>query len=442
MRVFADNDLSAAKDDVVRPDYDRLCAAIERGEVEQIWSVEQSRVERREIEWFIFADLMDRAGIQELHTQRDGIVRIRDEVAGIKAVLNAGEVRKLKKRINDTLAEKAARGEPPGGVSLGYRRATMDDGTKTYIIDPAEAAAIRQAADWMLSGWSLSNIAAELQRMGLRGAQGGKISVNIVKSMLTRPTIAGYRVYGGEVVGRGNWEPILDEETWQACRLKLSAQRTVTRSDGRPYEVITADRRKPAGRKYLLTGGLAVCGVCESPLAGTMHRNGKKTIPYLVCHVNKGGRSCTGIVLEKAEEHVVKELFAELDKPEFLNAIAADDCGPRRKDIANALDAIEQQRSALAAMWAKPGELTMAEWQAARQGLNESERELRTELAELPPPAINVDIQAAREAWPDMTLDEQREFIRLFIEKVILNRFNSGKSRFDPDRIQIKWRYV
>jgi hypothetical protein len=45
---------------------------------------------------------------------RDGIVRVRDEVAGIKAVLAAGEVRKLKKRIADRLAENAAKGRPPG----------------------------------------------------------------------------------------------------------------------------------------------------------------------------------------------------------------------------------------------------------------------------------------------------------------------------------------
>jgi len=137
-------------------------------------------------------------------------VRVQDEVAGIKAVLGAGEVRRMKRRINDTLTEKAASGEPPGGASLGYKRTTMEDGTKTYAIVPAEAAAIRQAVDWILSVWSLSNIAAELQRMGIRGALGGKISVNIVKSMVTRPTVAGYRVYSGEIVGRGNWPPILD----------------------------------------------------------------------------------------------------------------------------------------------------------------------------------------------------------------------------------------
>ena len=38
---------------------------------------------------------LDAAGITELHTNRDGIVRVGDEVAGIKAVLSASERRKM-----------------------------------------------------------------------------------------------------------------------------------------------------------------------------------------------------------------------------------------------------------------------------------------------------------------------------------------------------------
>jgi site-specific DNA recombinase len=99
---------------------------------------------------------MDVAGITELHTNRDGIVRVQDEVAGIKAVLGAGEVRRLKRRVNDTLAEKAALGEPPGSRPFGYEHAKTEDGTKTYVQVPSEAESIRQPAEWVLSGWALN----------------------------------------------------------------------------------------------------------------------------------------------------------------------------------------------------------------------------------------------------------------------------------------------
>lgn len=86
---------------------------------------------------------------------------------------------------------------------------------------------------------------------------------------------------------------------------------------------------------------------------------------------------------------MVDTLFGELDKPEFLNAIAADEHGVRRDEIANELDAIEKQRGELAALWATPCELTDTR---ARGTLAKNERRLRSESAELPPPVINVDI--------------------------------------------------
>lgn len=442
IRVFPDNDLSAAADDVVRPEYEKLREAINRGEVAHVWAVEQYRLERREVQWFQLAAEMDAAGITELHTDRDGIVRVQDEVAGIKAVLGAGEVRRLKRRINDTLAEKAALGEPAGSRPFGYTHATTDEGTKTYAVAPGEAEAVRQAAEWVLSGWSLANIAAQLRERGIRGAHGGVITPGAVRGMILSPTVAGHRVYRGQTVARGNWTPILDEQTWQACRLKLAQPRRVTRADGKGTYPVTERHNGSTGRRYLLTGGLAVCGVCGHRLAGSMKQIKKRRVPYLHCHPNVGGNGCTGILLAETERYVTDRLFAELDKPEFLNAVAADEHGARRDEIATALDALDKQRGELAALWATPGELTITEWQEARRALAENEQRLRTELAELPPPVIDVDIAGARDGWPQMTLDEKREFLRLFIESITVHRAAPGRPRvFDPEaRITITWR--
>ena len=65
----------------------RHCAqAIAAGDVAHLWCVEQSRLERREVGWFVLAAELVAAGITELHTNRDGIVRVGDDIAGIKAV--------------------------------------------------------------------------------------------------------------------------------------------------------------------------------------------------------------------------------------------------------------------------------------------------------------------------------------------------------------------
>ena len=123
--VYADNDISASNGDH-RPGYESLRQAIAAGDVAHLWCVEQSRLERREVDWFVLAAELVAAGISELHTNRDGIVRVGDDIAGIKAVLNAGEIRKLKKRVNDRLGRERRQRHAAGvaAVRLPARRST------------------------------------------------------------------------------------------------------------------------------------------------------------------------------------------------------------------------------------------------------------------------------------------------------------------------------
>jgi DNA invertase Pin-like site-specific DNA recombinase len=438
VKVFADAGISAANGDH-RPEYAQLRAAIRSGEVARLWTVEQSRLERTEVGWFELAAELDAAGITELHTNRDGIVRVRDEVAGIKAVLAAGEVRKLRRRVNDRLAEIAADGRPAGSAVYGYRHGLDETGKKTLIVIPEQAAVIRAAAEKVLAGWSLARIAADLADRGLRGARGGKMSAWTVRGMLTNHTVVGLRVHQGRVVGRGVWQPILDEDTWHAVRNRLAAPRVVARADGTDYPVSGASRY--AGRRYLLTGGLAVCGVCDAPLFASLKqlKGGRRTVPYYLCHPKQGGRGCVGIMADPFEQHVVGMLLDELDRPAFWDAFAADDHAERREQITTALRALDGRRDDLAAMWAA-GELTAAEWQTARRGLAEQEQRLRRYLAALPAPVTRVDPAMIRAGWQAMVLDERRELVGMFIARVVVNRARPGTKAFDPGRVAIDWR--
>jgi hypothetical protein len=190
----------------------------------------------------------------------------------------------------------------------------------------------------------------------------------------------------------------------------------------------------------VVTGGLAVCGVCQKPLKGMLKRlrNGTRK-PYLLCHPSAGGRGCVGIMLPETEKHVIDELFDELDKPGFLDAIGADDHAGRRDEVTAELSALEVKRGDLAELWGSD-DLTGAEWQTARRALAEYEQRLRADLAAIPSPLIVVDIATARGSWGSMTLDEQREFVRLFVDKVTIKRATRGRRGFDPGRVVIEWR--
>ena len=91
-------------------------------------------------------------------------------------------------------------------------------------------------------------------------------------------------------------------------------------------------------------------------------------------------------------------------------------------------------------MWAA-GDMSTAEWQAARGGLDARENALRGELLALPAaPARLAGIEGARAAWPAMTLDEKRELLRLFIEKVTIYRADRpGAPAFDKNRVKVKF---
>jgi hypothetical protein len=385
---------------------------------------------------------MDAAGVTELHTNRDGIVRVRDEVAGIKAVLSAAEVRKLTRRTKDRLDEIAAEGRPHGGRTFGFRGAVDENKAKTLVIVPEEAELLRDAAVKILAGWSLSNVAAELTSRGVRGANGGTITYKTLNRMLTNPTVAGQRVHQGRIVGRAVWEPILDMMTWQAVRAKLSKPRAVRMSNGDTYE-ITADQygshSTRSRRRYLLTGGIAVSGKSDCGAALSAQRRkvkGRELAALYFCPRD----FCVGIMADGLEDHVRDKLLAELDKPEFLEAITAEDQADRRTAIVADLGAVERQRNELAEMWATPGELTAAEWRTARRALAEREQELQAELAAIPPPMATIDITAVRAAWPAMTLDEKREIVAMFIDHVIVKPARPGTRTFDKDRVEIDWR--
>ena len=221
------------RSDDERPGYEGCAPRCGPARSRHLWCVEQSRLERREAQWFELAAELDAAGIAELHTNRDGIVRVRDEVAGIKAVLNAGEVRKLKRRVNDKLGRDGRAG-PAGRRRAPSATGRGDDegGAKTLEIVPEQAEAIRWAADAVLCGWSLTNIARRAAAPRASRRAGGQIGASAVRTMLTSPTVAGLRVHRGVIVGRGNWPPILAEDTWQAVRAKLAGPRTVTCADG------------------------------------------------------------------------------------------------------------------------------------------------------------------------------------------------------------------
>ena len=95
---------------------------------------------------------------------------------------------------------------------------------REFVIDQAEADAIRWAADALLGGGTVSAVMREWNRRGLRSHQKGgqPFSRSSVTTILRNPRLARLSVYKDEIVGVGKWESILAEETWRAVDALLS----------------------------------------------------------------------------------------------------------------------------------------------------------------------------------------------------------------------------
>lgn len=432
IKVFKDNNLSAFEADTHREGYEELRTAIRASEVRHLWSVEQTRLEANRKRWVELVAELDDAGLREIHTDRDGIVRL-DEVADIKQILAWHERKRLRERVRDTKMEHADEGRPSGGACFGYKPAVNSEGTPTLAIVPRQAEAARWAAEAVKAGWGQAAIARELERQGVPTARGGKWTTATVRHMLTAPTIAGLRVYKGEVHRKGNWEPILDENTWREVGARLAGPRMIVSPDGSFKRVATRQRTR---RRWLLTGGIAVCGRCSAPLvAKQRHANMK---PAYLC---QGPDGCNGLGIGATplEDHVRDELIVWLDSPASRAAAAEDEHQAQRDDLTAALAEVARRKVSLTTRWTR-GDLDDEEWDIARADLEQQRSDLSAALAAVPPPAAaGLDPDELREDWAEMTLGERRLIVAKHLDLVTVHPAKRRGGGFDPDRVTIRF---
>jgi site-specific DNA recombinase len=109
---------------------------------------------------------------------------------------------------------------------------------------PQEGPAVTAACRVLLGGGTLSGVMREWAVAGLTPAQlaTGRWSRQSIRTILLNPRVAGLSAYRGQIVGTGNWQPLVSEETWRAVRAILE----------------DPARKPPRGVRTLL-GGLACC---------------------------------------------------------------------------------------------------------------------------------------------------------------------------------------
>src|SRR5665811_354229 len=189
---------------------------------------------------------------------------------------------------------------------------------------PDEFDAIKRMVDLLLSGHSLSAIVRDMnasgvptvsQWMATQPRKGGRLpivgkpwSVTSVRTLLTKPRLSGLLTYRGQVVGLGQWEPVLDQETFGMVQVALSQ-----RSRGH--------RAASNTRKYLLSG-IATCATCGAGLQSGAHVGGDDD-PYRRYRCPAASRNGAGNAghggrnMRALDEYVIEGLFVLLDALRF-----------------------------------------------------------------------------------------------------------------------------
>ncbi|WP_233492094.1 recombinase family protein [Auritidibacter sp. NML100628] len=225
----------------------------------------------------------------------------------------------MRERQLRTVKLNAERGRPYGRLPYGYRR-IYDQLTGVLLRpepDPHKGEIVREAAREVLAGKSLHSVAMRLQDGGeptpmkswTEAPRGWE--ANTVHQVLENPTIAGKRVYQGEVIGDAQQEPLIDWKTFPRLqRLFADPGRRVKGGGG-------------TQAKTLMTH-IAKCHYCGRPLKRAVLRRKHQADAVKYYCAFRGCYKIT-IAQQGLDDDVEEAVLTWFESPENLARLTGDD---------------------------------------------------------------------------------------------------------------------
>jgi DNA invertase Pin-like site-specific DNA recombinase len=281
-------------------------------------------------------------------------------VATILGAVAEQEVERKAARQRLSNAQRRSEGKPwrSGWVSFGYDR------DKNVV--PEQAAMIRQAAESVLNGGSLKGVARTWRESGVttprstKGADGW--THNGVKSILLNPVNAGFLTYRGEEIGRGSWEPILEETAFRQLQALLgNPERRTYEGNGR--------------RAENLLSGIATCAVCDRPVVGGVSNSRK----VYKC-TNPQGEHLTTDRAE-ADAFVLNALTL---KQEWAMYSVLPDAAPvaGQDQLMESVTALDRREAAITEQFSR-GRIEHETWTVAISAIASQRKEMRERLSRI-----------------------------------------------------------
>ncbi|MFY1687470.1 recombinase family protein [Plantactinospora sp. WMMB782] len=327
-----------------------------------------------------------------------------------------------------------------GAAPYGYQVVAAPDG-RGYILapEPGAAAAVREAADRVLSGESLYSIAHDFNRRGVptrsamliaqgrtRRTKPAPWATQTISQMLINPATVGRSRHRGEVL-RGDdgmprqlWTPILPLDDWHRLRVVLNANGEGVEGRG---------RRRRAAR---LLSGLARCAGCGRALyaSSRTHRSGR-TVPTYTCAALRNGQGCAGVAItaELTEQYVQREFLRMTGRLPVVEVVTVAVDDGRRADIEAGISDLASQ------MTERGADVTAL---AARLAALHAEREALPAAAVTEVRRIETGRTFAEE-WATRDTDGRRALLASAGAVVTIHRAKvRGSKIFDESRIDFQ----
>lgn len=424
IEVYSDRGLSASKEKVVRPAYERLQQDVEAGAVDVVIIWKLDRLGRSVIE---LARVVERfkAKKVDLVSMNDSIDTSTPGGRFVFTVLSAVaqlESEQISLRVTAAAGQRARNGKPHGGGSRTFGYAT-----DRQTIFEAERDLILAAAARVLDGDTPSAIARDWNAEGIPTPTGkGKWWPAGISRILLSDQVAGVRRIDDQLVP-GDWPAIITPDLRDRLAERFSD----------PY-----NRSRTWNRSLL--NGILFCAHCDRRMsvAWKKRRDGGQSVRYRCRNdANYGGCGKTYVVASPLEEYVRDLVVVAVTDPAFRRAMQTG----RRVDDLVALEAeiadIEDRLRELAARYGRRA-ISTAEWQAARGPLTDEldakQTELRGSLAGAAPDAPDVPTTVAGlEAWwAEADPADRRALVRAAIERIDVGP-PTRPGPFDPARVTV-----
>ena len=442
-RVIVENDTSAFKRRkvtlpdgsramrVVRPGWRAMLDDLASGRADGLLALDLDRACRDP------RDLEDLVDVVEARTPRIPVQSITGSLtlatdadvttARIMTAVANKESRDKARRVADARLRQAREGRNFGG---GPRPFGYEDDRVT--VRESEAAELVRAADALLQGVSLAQVAQGLRQRGVPTVGAQKWTPSGLRHLLLRPRNAGLVVHRGEILGGVDaaWEPILSRDVWDAVRALLTDPNR---------------RTSPGNTPRWLGSGLYRCGhpdcIDADPaltltVGGSV--NGRHRTRRYRCLQQNLSRAA-----EPLDRYVTDVIVRRLARPDAVDLLT-----PPTPDVDTA--ALAREASAVRAriieagdLW-EDGTLAAGEYRTRKQRLQDRlddiEGQQRAAVGRHPLARI-AGHPDAKGVWDELDLGEQRAVLAALIVVTVLparrGRLPDG-SRFDYAAVRIE----